>query len=333
MSTIPFHHRTVTPNVEAAVLAPRRPRLAVVIGSGGVRSIAALGLVDVLRRHGLAPDIVVGCSAGAIFGALTAGGHEVDAALAMATRLWTAEITRVPRRGALAQMALPQLTSFGPDFSLRCDRLVMDRLNQAFGETTLQQLPTPLRVTATDADTGETVALTQGRIVDALRASVALPFMFAPHVVQGRRLVDGFLTDPLPVTSALDAEVIVALGLEAPMPRRIDRPTRLLAQVTSIMTNSLMHARVAAARNAGARIVTVMPRPQQRVGLFDTDAMPGLVTLGRHEAEAALPAIEQAMIEAAQGETLASLRAPAALPTGLPTTSMPTAFERRALAA
>lgn len=277
------------------VAAGRRPRLALVIGSGGVRSVASLGLVDVLRRHGLAPDVVVGCSAGAIFGALAAAGHGMQEALDMATRLWTADITRVPRRGAVAQMALPRLTGFGPDFALRCDRLVMQRLTQAFGAMQLQDLATPLRVTATDADSGEAVTLTQGRVVDALRASVSLPFMFAPHELQGRRLVDGFLTDPLPVSAALDADVIIALGLEAPMPRRIDRPTRLLAQVTSTMTNSLMHARIAAARGAGACVITVMPRPEQRVGLFDTEAMPGLVALGRREAEAALAAIEQAM--------------------------------------
>lgn len=274
-----------------------RLRLAVVIGSGGVRSIAGLGLLDVLRREGLAPDVVVGCSAGAIFGALAAAGHGVDEAVAMATRLWTAEITRVPRRGALAQMALPQVTGFGPDFALRCDRLVMQRLAMAFGELTLQALPTALRVTATDADTGEGVTLTQGRVVDALRASVALPFMFAPHEVQGRRLADGFLTDPLPVSAALDADVIVALGVQAPLPRRIDRPTRLLSQLTSTMTNSLMHARVAAARGAGARVVTVMPQPEQRVGLFDTDAMPALVALGRRDAESALPAIGNALAQ------------------------------------
>lgn len=289
----------ISPAVHHDLLQPARPRLAVVIGSGGVRSIAGLGLVEVLRREGLAPDLVVGCSAGAIFGALVAAGHDTAQALAMATRLWTADITRVPRRGALAQMALPKITGFGPDFALRCDKLVMQRLGLAFGELTLQALPTPLRVTATDTDTGESVTLTQGRVVDALRASVALPFMFAPHEMHGRRLADGFLTDPLPVAAALDADLIVALGVQAPLPRRIDRPTRLLSQLTSTMTNSLMHARVAAARGGGARVVTVMPQPEQRVGLFDTEAMPALVALGQREAEAALPAIAQAMAEAA----------------------------------
>jgi NTE family protein len=292
MSTLHFPGHALT---SARGATASRPRLALVIGSGGVRSIAGLGLVDVLRRHGLAPDVVVGCSAGAIFGALAAAGHDSTQALAMAMRLWTADITRVPRRGALAQMALPRLGGFGPDFALRCDRLVMQRLSQAFGDTLLQDLPTALRVTATDADNGQAVTLTQGRVVDALRASVALPFMFAPHELQGRSLVDGFLTDPLPVSAALDAQVIVALGVQAPLPRRIDRPTRLLSQLTSTMTNSLMHAQVAAARGAGARVVTVMPQPERRVGLFDTDAMPELVALGRREAEAALPAIEQAL--------------------------------------
>lgn len=308
MSTIPFPRTAATPVVHDAASAVRRqrPRLAVVIGSGGVRSIAGLGLVDVLRRQGLAPDLIVGCSAGAIFGALAAGGHAVESALAMATRLWTAEITRVRRRGAITQMALPRLAGFGPDFSMRCDRLVMDRLRQAFGEANLEELTTPLRVTATDANSGESIALTQGRIVDALRASIALPFMFAPHEVQGRRLVDGFLSDPLPISAAMDAEVIIALGLEAPMPRRIDRPARLLAQVTSTMTNSLMHARIGAARGAGARVITVMPRPEHRVGLFDTEAMPGLVALGCREAEAALAVIERTLVAAEQDRPMAA---------------------------
>jgi len=306
MTTLPFPAPVTHP-------APPRPRLAVVIGSGGVRSIAGLGLIDALQRAGLAPDLIVGCSAGAIFGALAAAGHDIDQSVGMATRLWTAEITRQPRRLALAQMAMPRLGGFGPDFALRDDRLVLERMERAFGALALQHLPTPLRVTATDADSGETVQLTQGRVVDALRASIALPFMFAPKVIDGRRLVDGFLSDPLPVSAAMDADVIVALGLEAPMPRRIDRPTRMLSQVTSTMTNSLMHARVAAARGAGAGIVTVLPQPEQRVGLFDTAAMPSLVALGRREGEAALPQIERLLHSASTTGPTRSARSPGSL--------------------
>jgi NTE family protein len=267
----------------------------VVLGSGGVRSIAGLGLLEALREAGLKPDLIVGCSAGAIFGAVAAAGHNPAEGVALATRLWTAEITRTPQRLAMAKMVLPGIGGFGPDFALRDDRMVLDRLTQAFGQQTLETLPLPLRVTATDADTGETVELREGRVVDALRASIALPFMFSPKIIEGRRLTDGFLTNPLPVSAARDALTVVALGVEAPMPSRIDRPARLLARVTSTMTNSLMQARVAAARAEGMQLVTVMPQPQRRIGLFDTHAMPELVELGRQAGREALPAIHAAL--------------------------------------
>ena len=64
-------------------------RFAVVLGSGGVRSIAALGMVEVLAREGLMPDLVVGCSAGAMFGALIAAGHDANEAVRIATTLWS----------------------------------------------------------------------------------------------------------------------------------------------------------------------------------------------------------------------------------------------------
>lgn len=73
---------------------PSPPRFAIVLGSGGVRSIAALGMVEVLVREGLRPDLVVGCSAGALFGALIAAGHSAEEAVRSATRLWSAEVTK-----------------------------------------------------------------------------------------------------------------------------------------------------------------------------------------------------------------------------------------------
>ena len=77
---------------------------ALVLGSGGVRSIAALGMVEVLAREGLMPDLLVGCSAGAMFGALVAAGHNADEAVRIATRLWSADITR-QRRWRLGERA------------------------------------------------------------------------------------------------------------------------------------------------------------------------------------------------------------------------------------
>ncbi len=266
-------------------------RFAVVLGSGGVRSIAALGMVEVLAREGLMPDLVVGCSAGAMFGALIAAGHDADEAVRIATTLWSEEVTRKRRWRAIPQMLWPRLGRFDADFALRDDAPVMQRLEQAFGDVRIENLRTALRVTTTDAGTGQRVVLREGSLVQALRASIALPFMFAPVQIEGRRLIDGFVADPLPVSAAADAHSVVALGFESPMPHRIDGPTRMLAQVTSALTNNLMQARLAEANTCGTRLLSIVPKLERRVGLFDTQAMPYLVDTGRRATEAMLPAI------------------------------------------
>ena len=267
------------------------PNFAVVLGSGGVRSIAALGMVEVLVREGLMPDLIVGCSAGALFGALIAAGHKAEEAVRIATTLWSADITRKRRWRALPQMLWPSLCRFDANFALRDDSPVLQRLDKAFGDLRLEDLRVPLRVTATDATTGDTVVLSRGSVVEALRAAVALPFMFSAVQIDGRRLIDGFVSDPLPVSAAADAHSVLALGFASPMPHRVDRPARMLAQVTSAMTNNLVQARLAAATASGQRLMTLMPLLERRVGLFDTDAMPYLVDAGRRATEAHLPAI------------------------------------------
>ena len=267
------------------------PRFAIVLGSGGVRSIAALGMVEVLVREGLVPDLVVGCSAGAMFGALIAAGHSANDAIRIATTLWSPEVTQKRRWRAIPQMLWPRLGRFDADFALRDDGPVMRRLEHAFGDVRIENLRIALRVTTTDAATGERVVLREGALVTALRASIALPFMFAPVHLGGRRLIDGFVADPLPVSAAFDAQAVVALGFESPMPYRVDGPSRMLAQVTSALTNNLMQARLAEAQASGVRLLSIVPKLERRVGLFDTAAMPYLVDAGRRATEAALPSI------------------------------------------
>ncbi len=272
------------------------PRFAIVLGSGGVRSMAALGMAEVLAREGLMPDLVVGCSAGAMFGALIAAGHSAEEGVRIATSLWSPEVTRQRRWRAVPQMLWPKLARFSADFSLRRDTLVMQRLRQAFGDVQIEDLRVKLRITCADMATGERVVLSQGPLVQALRASVALPFMFAPVTIGGRRLADGFTADPLPISAAGDAQTVVSMGFASPMPRRIDGPSRLLAQVTSALTNNLMQARLAEAQaqaqRDGRRLLCLEPLLTQRVGLFDTAAMPAMVAAGRRAAEAALPRIQ-----------------------------------------
>lgn len=83
------------------------------------------------------------------------------------------------------------------------DRRVAERLRVAFGDKTFADAKTPLYVAATDFQDGEQVVLTEGKLVDAIRGSIAMPYIFKPHRVDGHLLVDGYLSDPLPVGIAI----------------------------------------------------------------------------------------------------------------------------------
>ena len=272
------------------------PQLALVLGSGGVKSIAGLGLAQALQAQGLHPDLIVGSSAGAVFGALIARGDRAEDAIETATRLWSRDITGRHRKRGWAQLAAPRVTGFDEHFCLRDDSLINARLQQAFGEQRLEELATPLHVVATDARSGESVLLREGRIVDALRATVALPFLFSPWLVDGRLLMDGSVSDPLPLRAAAHAHTTVAMGFECPMPRRVDRPSRLATRLLSALTNNVMHAHIAAANASGkgSRCHVLLLQPEHRVGLFDTHEMPALVALGHRHGVAVADALKRA---------------------------------------
>ena len=267
------------------------PRLALVLGSGGVRSIAAVGIAEVLAAEGLRPDLIVGCSSGALFGATIALGMPSRDALDAATTLWSAELTQQRRWRAYAQLLAPRWFGFDAGFALRDDRRMAQRIRQAFGEWRLEDLPTPLRVVATEAASGERVVLQHGALAQAVRASLAVPMMFPSVEIDGRRLVDGVVSDPLPVGVAVDAAVVLTLGFKGTMPRRVNRASRLVAQASTALINNLQQACVEAARGAGQRVLDLELGLDRPVGLWETGAMPYLFEAGRRAARAQLAQI------------------------------------------
>jgi NTE family protein len=286
--------------------AANSPHLALVLGSGGVRSIAALGIAEALSQAGKRPDLIVGCSSGALFGACIAMGMTGKQGLEAATRLWSAELTQRKRWSAYLELLAPRLMRFDAGFSLRDARLIRERVEQAFGDARLENLLIPLRVVATLAATGGSRVLTHGRLSDAVRASMALPFIFPSVEIDGLRLSDGVISDPLPVAAARDAATVITLGFKGAMPRRIDRASRLVAQVTTAMINNLQQARIDAAHAAGQRMLHIELDIDRRIGLWDTSAMPRIFEAGRRAAIDRLPAID-AMLNSPANTSLAAV--------------------------
>lgn len=274
--------------------APKR--VALVIGSGGVKCAAALGVQQALRDAGIGVDMLVGCSGGTLYAAASALGWDVARATEETLRLWTRDVTSRRKRGAFAQILLPRWFRFTEDFALRDDSLVRERIQAAFGDLTFADTKTPFYVAATDFWTGEQVVLSSGLLRDAIRASIAIPMLFSPWVVDGRHLVDGFLSDPLPVNVAVreGADVIVAIGFEANYMRRINSLGRYAAQLSSVMTNNLLRSRFAFhSMTHHSELIAVVPEFDRKVGVFDTSQIPYLINRGRETMEQHIPYVQR----------------------------------------
>lgn len=256
-----------------------------------MRGAAAIGVAQVLSAHGFRPDVVVGCSSGAVFGAMVALGLSAERSLHIATELWSQEATERTQWRAYLQLLAPSLFGFDEDFALRSTTLIAQRLHDAFDHVQLEDLLTPFRVAATDALTGEPVLLTRGPMARAILASLSVPILFPSVEFAGRRLVDGSISDPLPLAAAQDADVVLALGFRGALPRRVDRASRLVAQVSNTLINNLYDARMDSARQRGQRLIELEPDLPETVGLWDNTVLPDAYASGARAATDALPAI------------------------------------------
>ena len=285
------------------------PAVSLVIGSGSVKCAAALGVMKVLSEAGIAIDRVVGCSAGALFASLVALKYDTVSAIDITLRTWTKDLTSKPSRIGYLRLLAPKIFGFKPDnFALRDDSSMLERLHSVFGDRRIEDTPIPLHITATDFATGDLVEITRGRIVDGIRASLALPLAFSPVRLDGRLLVDGYLADPLPLSVAMKhgSGVIVGVGFESPYQENITSAGRFAFQLSAILANNLLKSKLAFHGMAHhSEVIMILPDFKQRIRLFDTAKVPYIVEQGEQAALQQLPylrellAVEQAAPRAA----------------------------------
>jgi NTE family protein len=271
-------------------------RLALVVGSGAVKCAAALGLWKVLRREGIHIDMYIGCSGGSLYTATMALGFELDECIEKTQRLWTREVTQKRHWSSLLRAVLPGLFKFDERFGMVDDRVLVNNLKTTFGERTFDDLQSPLYIVATDFHNGEEVVLEQGRLLDAIRASVSIPYIWPAWQLDSRLLVDGSLSNPMPVDVAIreGAEIILAMGFESPYPSRVKSISRFAFHVNSIMTNNLYRANFAFHNLAHhAEIIPILPEFDQPVRLFDTQKIPYVISQGERAAEEQIPYLQQ----------------------------------------
>ncbi len=194
-----------TPKLEppsARAIVPvksERPLVALVLGGGGTRGFAHVGVIKALEAAGIRPDIVAGSSSGAIVAALYAGGFSGEQLERLAIEL---------DQGALIEFSL-----FGRGWVL--GEAMQDWVNRSLGNVPIERLAKPFAVVATDAKSGRMVVFNRGDPGLAVRASSSVPDLFVSPVIDGVPYLDGGLTSPVPVrvARAMGADYVIAVDL------------------------------------------------------------------------------------------------------------------------
>jgi NTE family protein len=252
---------------------PRKPKIGLALGGGAARGFAHIGVIKMLEAQGIVPDYVVGTSAGAVVGALYAGGFDAF---------------------AMQKLAIQLDETLFADWTLRGPGLLKGEALQSFVNKHLRQRPLerlklPFGAVATDLNSGERVFFRTGDSGMAVRASAAVPGIFQPVAINGRLYVDGGLTSPVPVRAAreMGADFVIAVDISAiPDGQPVDSMSAILWQTTTIMGGVIGKSEL-----AGADIV-IRPRLPY-VKSWDFAARHEAMIEGERAALAALPGIRQ----------------------------------------
>jgi len=220
----------------------RRPVIGLALGGGAARGFAHIGIVRTLVAHGIIPNVVVGTSIGAVVGGAYASGH-LDALEEWARSLQP--------RSVLSYLDI-RLNGSG----LIGGAKLAAEIEAAMGHNLIEDLPVKFATVATEVRTGHEIWLTHGPMVDAMRASYALPGIFSPVLVGDRWLVDGALVNPVPVSAAraLGAEIVIAANLSS--------------DVFTHSTTIFSHGSTADPSVSGAVETVPEPPPKRGLGKF-----------------------------------------------------------------
>jgi NTE family protein len=285
--------------------------VSLVLGSGGARGLAHIGVIQWLTENGYDIRSIAGSSMGALVGGIYATRKlEVYAEWVL----------------ALERMQVLRLLdpTFGRDGLFKGER-VMGVLRELIGDCDIEQLPMAFTAVATDLDSGEEVWLREGKLFDAIRASIATPLVFTPFKHGARTLLDGALVNPLPMAPTLndDTDLTVVVNLSGPaearppapastpmvdgnvykrrirafidslhLSRSPEVPARGLFDIASVSMQTMQDT-IARLKLAAYSPDVTVDVPRNACGFFEFWRAEELITLGRERAAQAFARIER----------------------------------------
>jgi len=284
-----------------------RPKIGLALSGGGAKGCAHVGVLRVLERHNIPVDYIAGTSMGAVIGGLYAAGYDADQLETFLTTAdWIDLMVDEPKRTqkSFRRKEEDRLYLFDIELGQQGWKLKMPRgyrqgrkFTNLLREWTLpvagvrsfDKLPIPFRAVATDIARGEMVVLEDGDLVQAIRASMAIPGAIAPVMRRGILLVDGgtTLNVPVEVVRAMGADIVIAVDIsEGYKPvEELDSSIAITNQLINMITRENMEKSL-----PGADLV-LLPAVKG-TGTLDFSDVPGLIAAGEAEALRVLPRME-----------------------------------------
>lgn len=182
----------------------RKPTVALALGAGGAKGLAHIGAIEEIEAQGFEITAIAGTSMGALIGGVYAMG-KLDV-----YRDWVCTLARFDVFKLLDW-------TFSGGGLIKGERII-GTLRELIGDVCIEELPLAFTAVATDLDREREVWLTRGSLFDAIRASISIPTVFRPYSVDGRRLLDGALLNPVPVTPLIrdPADYLIAVSMDGP---------------------------------------------------------------------------------------------------------------------
>ncbi|HEV6968925.1 patatin-like phospholipase family protein [Roseateles sp.] len=307
----------------------QRPRIGLVLSGGGARGLAHIGVLRVLEELRVPVDLIVGTSMGAVVGGAYASGRSVDELEALVKGAnWNSILADRPARDRLSirrredDERLPSRIEFGFDLQHgamlpsgaaangQLEATLSSLLPALRAEEPLRKLPIPFRAVATDLLSGAMLDQADTPLFQALRASMAVPGVFAPLRVNGRPLVDGGLVRNLPVDLArqLGADIIIAVNVGTPLleDREITSAVTVANQMLQILTEQNVQRSLRELRPQDIVIDPDLPG----MGFMDFSRADEAMATGRRAALAAISRLQALAAPAAQAALQAHRLAP-----------------------
>ena len=275
------------------------PRVAMVLGSGGIKSIASLGLFRVLAREKIPIDLIAASSGGSLFAtAYALYPNELERIEGFLWNYWKPEIFRdFDYLGLLTSLLRPRGRPI-ENFGLIKGKRILRNIHAMFPDKTFADTRIPLRIVATDIRSGRPVILKEGSVARAVRASVSLPLYMRPVKWDNYLLVDGGMTNPIPCDVAINegAEVILAMSFGSSLDTPLEGPLSLLNQVVRVSASNLIRVQDDLHRTVHrGEIVGIYPAFDHVHSFFNFHTMEEIISRGEEASVAALPRIHAAL--------------------------------------